>query len=185
MGALDWISQLFEWVGRFIPRVQIVRSTHAGVKFRHGKNAKRVGPGLTMYWPIVTEIDVVPVVRQTHNLPTQALMTKDGKKVVVSGVVIFAIADILAYMSKNFDAFDTLNDVSMVTIAQVITTHDYSYLLENLTTEVQAELTKQVRKKLRLYGVRVYRASLTDFATCLVIKNLGGGNTTLAAHNQD
>lgn len=184
-GALDWFGQAIEWLGRFIPRIVIVRSTHGGVRFKHGRSAKAITPGLIIYWPLTTEVEIIPVVRQSHNMPTQALVTKDGKRVVVSGVLVFAISDILAYLSKSWDCFDTINDISMVAIAQVITTHDYSYLLENLATTIQAELTKQTRRRLRVYGVRVYRTSLTDFSGCITIKNLGGGNTTLAAHNQD
>jgi len=36
MQAFDWIGQIVEWLGRFVPRLLIVRSTHGGVKFRHG-----------------------------------------------------------------------------------------------------------------------------------------------------
>jgi hypothetical protein len=35
-----------------------------------------------------------------------------------------------------------------------------------------------------VYGVRVFRTALTDFATALVIKNIGG-NGTILAHNAE
>lgn len=119
-------------------------------------------------------MDIIPIARQTQTLPAQSLLTKDGKQVGVAGVVIYSISDTVATLSKNFDTTDTIGDVAMTAITQVITQHAFDYLLENLTGAVQAELTSVTRKKLRPYGVRVFRAAITDFSRCLVIKNLGG-----------
>ena len=121
--AFAWLGEIMNWVGKWFPRLLIVRSTHAGVRFRHGKRPEALLPGLRVYWPLVTEVDVIPTARQTHNLPTQALTTSDGKKVVVSGVVVYRIKDIVATMARNWDVSDTLNDISMVAITKIITTH--------------------------------------------------------------
>jgi regulator of protease activity HflC (stomatin/prohibitin superfamily) len=168
-----------EWLGSFVPRIKIVRSTHAGVKFKHGKNPQAVGPGIHIYWPIVTEMDIIPVARQTHNLPSQSLLTKDGKQVVVGGVVVYSIKDILATLSRNWDVAETINDITMIAITDIITTHELSYLLENLNKEVLDKLTKVTRKKLATFGVKVYRTAITDFSTCIVIKNIGGNHGTV------
>ena len=112
--AFAWLGEIMNWVGKWFPRLVIVRSTHAGVRFRHGKKPEALLPGLRVFWPLVTEVDVIPTARQTHNLPTQALTTSDGKKVVVSGVVVYRIKDIVATMARNWDVSDTLNDISMV-----------------------------------------------------------------------
>jgi hypothetical protein len=73
----------------------------------------------------------------------------------------------------------------MCAITHVITKHTYSYILEHITDDVQAELTKETRRKLSSYGVKVVRTALTDFSTALVIKNIGGGSTVLASHDQE
>ena len=177
--AFAWIGQIVEWFGKFIPRLAIVRSTHAGVRFRHGSIAKRLGPGLHFYWPIVTEVDIMPVARQTHNLASQSLLTKDGKQVVVGGVVVYEIKDIVAALSKNWDISDTINDITMVAITEIITTHELDYLLGHVTDEVQAKLSQVTRKKLKPFGIRVYRAALTDFSTCMVVKNITGNSSSL------
>ena len=135
--AFAWLGEIMNWFGKWFPRLLIVRSTHAGVRFRHGKKPEALMPGLRVYWPLVTEVDIIPTARQTHNLPTQALMTSDGKKVVVSGAVVYRIADVLATIARNWDVSDTLNDISMVAITQIVTTHSLQYLLEHLTNEVQ------------------------------------------------
>jgi len=183
--AFAWLGYIIEWIGAFIPRLRIVRATHAGVRFKHGKTAIAIKPGLCIYWPIVTEVEIIPVARQTHNLPSQSLTTKDGKKVVVGGVVVYAINDIVACMAMNWDVSDTINDITMCAITHVITKHDYQHILTNLTDAIQTELTKETRRKLKPFGVRIYRTALTDFSTALVIKNIGGHGGTLIAHNAE
>jgi len=182
--ALAWIGYIAEWFGRFIPRILIVRSTHAGVRYRRGKDARAMLPGLHVYWPLVTEIEVIPVARQTHNLPSQTLLTKDMKRVVLSGVVVYSIRDIVATLSRNWDVSDTINDITMIAITHVITEHTLEYLLEHLVGDVQDELTRVTRRKLATYGVRVFRTALTDFSECIVLKNIGGGSAVLT-HNME
>ena len=181
--AFAWLGYLVEWIGAFIPRLRIVRCTHAGVRFKHGKFASAIKPGLCIYWPIVTEVDIIPVARQTHNMPSQSLTTKDGKKVVVGGVVVYSVKDIVACMSKNWDVYDTINDITLCAIMHVITKHDYAFILEHITDEIQVELTKETRRRLKSYGIQVIRTALTDFSTAVVIKNIGGGR--LLTHNAE
>ncbi len=183
--ALAWVGWIAEWFAKFIPRLVIVRSTHGGVRFRHGRTAIEMKPGLHIYWPIVTEVEVIPVARQTHNLPSQSLQTKDGRKVVVGGVVIYAIRDVVAALSRNWDVSDTLTDITLVAVTHVVTAHDLAYLQEHLVGDVQAKLTRETRKKLSQYGVKVFRTALTDFSECLVIKNIGGGRNNVLIHNAD
>ena len=184
--AFTWLGDIIQWIGKLIPHIYIVRVTHAGVKFRHGKTAIEITPGVGWYWPIVTEVDIIPVARQTHNLPTQALMTNDGKKVVVSGVVVYKIKDIVKTMARNWDVSDTINDITMVAITHVITKHNFAYIMEHICDDIQDKLTRETRSKLKQYGVQVFRTALTDFSTALVIKNIGGSNGTLLAnHNAD
>ncbi len=185
--AFAWLGEIMNWIGKWFPRLVIVRSTHAGVRFRHGSKASALNPGLRVYWPLVTEIEVIPTARQTHNLPTQALLTSDGKKVVVSGVVVYAINDVVATIARNWDVSDTLNDISMVAITKIVTTHTLEYLLQHLTDEVQDKLTHETRRRLRRYGVSVYWTALTDFSECVVIKNItsGGQAGTIITHNME
>jgi regulator of protease activity HflC (stomatin/prohibitin superfamily) len=183
--AFAWLDKLMQALGSIFPRILIIRSTHAGVRFRHGSKASPLLPGLRVYWPLVTEVEVIPTARQTHNLPTQALLTSDGKKVVVSGVVVYSIVDVVATIARNWDVSDTLNDISMVAITKIVTTHTLEYLLQHLTDEVQDKLTHETRRRLRRYGVSVYWTALTDFSECLVIKNIssGGQQGTIITHN--
>jgi regulator of protease activity HflC (stomatin/prohibitin superfamily) len=178
--ALAWLGQLIEWVGKLIPRLFIVKATHGGVRFKHGKNVTELVPGVHVYWPIVTEIELWPVKRQTHSTPTQSLLTKDQKQVVVSGVVIYEIGDIVAALSKNWDINDTINDIAMVAITEVVASNELAYLTEHLNESVRRQLLAVTRKKLSPFGIRVFKASLVNFSTCMTIKSFGGSMMPLA-----
>lgn len=171
--ALAWIGYIVEWLGLFIPRLVIVRSTHAGVRFRYGKQATAIKPGLCVYWPIVTEVEVIAVARQTLNLPSQSLTTKDGHRVVVGGMVVYSITDVVASMAKAWDVADAIKDVSMSAITKVITKMEYADILGDITGDVQAAITKETRRTLKSFGVRVYRTAITDFSKAIVLKNIG------------
>lgn len=173
-GALDWIGQIIQWIGRFIPRIVIVRATHAGVKFQRGKKVKPIAPGLTVYWPLITELELIPVARQTHNLPTQCAVTKDREAVAVGGVVIYSISNVVKALSRNWDFNDTINDVALTAIMPEFLNHTYSELIKWIADgSIQTTLTLKVREKLSHYGIRVIHVGLTDFAKCFVLKSVG------------
>ncbi len=177
--AFAWIGRLIEWFGAFIPRWKIIRSTHAGVRFKKGVPSA-IEPGrIIWYWPVTTEVEIIPVARQTHNLPTQSLTTRDGKKIVIGGVVVYSIKDIVKAIADNWDVSATINDITMCAITQVITKHDFQYLQDNLSDAVQQALTEETRKKLAVYGVRVYRTAITDFSIAVIIRNIGNGEVSL------
>lgn len=163
----SWFGDLIEWLSRFIPRLVIVRSTHLGIKYVRGKNLVCVKPGLCFYWPLVTEMETIPAVRQTLNLPVQRLVTNDGKRVICSGVVVYNIFDIILAVGRSWDNDDTVRDISMGVIAGVITDRNYD-MLQHMDV-VQNILTADAQRDLRRYGVRVQRCMLTDFCPANVI----------------
>lgn len=183
--AFAWVGYLVDWIGAWIPRMKIVRSTHAGVRFKRGRDPQKIEPGLCWYWPMTTEVEIIPVARQTHNLPTQSLITKDGKKVIVSGVVVYAVKDVVAAIANNWDVSATINDITMCAVTHVITKRTHQDVLENLTGKVQSDLTKETRKKLAAYGIRVFRTAVTDYCTAVIIRNIGGSGTVIAGASQE
>ena len=123
--------------------------------------------------PLLTEVAVIPVARQTLNLVTQSLLTKDAKQVAAGAVVVFAIGDPVAALSRTWDVSDAIQDVTQTAVAEVVTGRTLDDLLANVTGSVQTDLTRVTRRKLKPYGVRVYRAALTDFSLCQTI-NVNG-----------
>jgi len=167
----DWLSEIIQAIISIIPRLLIVRATHNGIKWKRGHTASALAPGLHWYWPLVTEVELVVVARQTLNTPSQALLTADGKPVTVGGVVIYKINNaVLAYGEKNWDVDSTINDITQAAIVRVVSKWPLSYSLEQLCDAVEKELTEECRRELRPFGLRVYRAAFTDFTTSKMLK---------------
>lgn len=164
--ALGWIGTIFETMLRFLPHLEIIRSTHMGVKFRHGKKEIVLGPGLHWYWPLVTEIEIEAVKYRTTDLQAQYLETKDGKKVGVGGIVTYGIEDIRAALCECWDYEDVIKDKGLAAIKHVVTTNDYTYFSGS---DADGKLTTRLRRELKDFGIDVSRVQLSDFAEARMI----------------
>lgn len=170
--AFAWLGQIFEAILMFVPRILIVRATHGGVKWRHGSNVRPMMPGLHVYWPLVTDIEVIVTARQTLAPPKQILTTKDNKKVVVGIVVVYKIRDIVQAIGKiNWDVDTTINDITQAAVVSVIARHTFDEILCMVAEDKLNDLlTEATRRELRQFGVFVSRCKLIDFSDCRVFK---------------
>ena len=86
--SFQWLNQLMEWFGKWIPRLVLIDATHVGVKFGLRGSVSTMLPGLYCYWPITTNVRQVSTRCRTIELATQL---HGGE--VVSLVIAFRIAD--------------------------------------------------------------------------------------------
>lgn len=180
MDAFGWLGQLVEWVGSWVPRLEICRATHKGVKFVRGKHVRVIEPGLYLYWPITTECDVIPVVRQSVDLASQVLTTDDEKTVMVSAVLVYEVSDVEKALARSHDVDDTITEVAAAVVAESVTPRTFQELRTELHGEVRAEMTKKCNEALIYkFGIRVLDARLTDLAIARVIRTVGDRVITL------
>jgi|GEM_PF-2263755 len=164
--AFSWLGQIFEAMLQFVPRRVIVRATEGGVKWSLWKEPKEMKPGIRFYWPLITDIQINNVARDSFNTPTQPLETKDGKEVLAGGVVVYHVNDVIqAWGKQNIDPANTAQDITQAVIASVISHHTHAYILEEMCGEIEKEITEKARKQLRQFGVYVSRAGLAAFST--------------------
>jgi regulator of protease activity HflC (stomatin/prohibitin superfamily) len=173
MSALEWLGQLIEWITNLIPHIKLVKSTYGGVKFKWGKVVE-LKQGVNIYWPLTTEIEVIPTARQTKNLVTQVLTTKDHKTITIGVVIVYEINDVKKAVGTNYDINDTIYDVGQCALVGIIAGQTYDYILENCDSEIKKQLTENTRARLKPFGVRIVRCAITDFAICRVYKTLTG-----------
>lgn len=166
--ALGWFGEIVSALISLVPRIVIVRSTHAGVRFARGHKAVVWGPGLHWVWPAFDEWEVVPIKRQTTKPPIQRLTTSDGKTVVARGLVVYEVVDVEALLCETFDYDDTVNDLTTASVKAVVASNDFKSLLRS-QRDVDHQLANRLRKSLRMFGIRVKSVSLVDFAPCIVI----------------
>lgn len=185
--AFAWLGQIFEALLSFVPRILIIRATHGGVKWRHGDRVIAMQSGLHVYWPLVTEIEIIVTARQTLALPKQVLTTKDNKKVVIGTVVVYKIRDVVQAIGKtNWDVDTTINDITQAAVVSVIARHSLQELLDIVTDDTLSDaLSTATRKELRQFGVFVSRCKLTDFADCRVYKLVMDGQVQPIAREEN
>lgn len=176
--ALGWIGQIFEAIMCIFPRLLIVRATHEGVKWRHGGEAIRLAKGLHVYWPLVSQIEMVVVARQTLNLPSQVLTTSDKRSVTVGAFVVYSLDDVVkAIGEQNWDVDDTVANIAMAAVVEVVTSHTLDELLKGVSegrkSRVARKLTVCCRSQLKQFGVAIARCGITDFAESQVYRLVG------------
>jgi regulator of protease activity HflC (stomatin/prohibitin superfamily) len=176
--AFAWLGQVIEAILSFVPRLILVRATHQGVKWKYGKKAIRMDPGLHIYWPLVSDYELIVTARQTLNLPTQSLMTKDKKQVVVGSVIVYRVKDAVeAIGERNWDVDSTLRDITQAAVVEVVASSTLDDLLAGIAdghSDLIKTLTETVRKELRQFGCYIHQAKFSDFSTSKVFNIMGG-----------
>jgi regulator of protease activity HflC (stomatin/prohibitin superfamily) len=166
MHAFDWVNTIADWLLSLVPRLRLIRSTHAGVLFCRG-SVRELGAGLHLYWPIWSEIQVICVVRQTVNLRYQSLFSQDDVGVLVSVTVVYEIDNALKALTLTDDLTDTIGDLSQKAVKLVVSLCSIAELRSGLRKNrrsVDAVLLAKLAVDVREYGVRVVEAFIADIA---------------------
>lgn len=171
--AFSWIGEIARFLGRLLPRPLIVKSSHGAVKYVRGYKVIELKPGWHLYWPIMTEVEMSPVVRQVLNLPTQLLETSDGATVAVSGMIEYEVDDVICYLAECENAYESIDNVATAAIREVVTKLEHADL-RAASGSVDRLLTNASRRVLKDYGVYVLKARLSDFARVRPLHITGG-----------
>lgn len=169
--AFAWIGAIVEWVGQFIPRILLLDITQGAVKLRRGREITELEAGLHIFWPLVSVVKIWPSVRQTIDLTAQAFETKDGKSVQVSGMITYSVSDIVSLMTGTFDPDNTIRDVGMTALHDVLIQYTWEEIREGMINRVlKKELQREVQKELKIYGVKVIAVGFKDLVGTSVYK---------------
>lgn len=117
---------------------------------------------------------MIPVERQTLDLPVQTLWTTDLQNVSVRGEVVFVIDDIRLAVCKTYDFQQTIQDVAQLVVVEVVASKSYEELgMAMRSAQLMSELTDRLREELSSFGVGVDRAFLADFTQCTAVRVYG------------
>lgn len=178
--ALGWVGELVAWVAAWIPQIIHVRVTEQGIKYVRAK-AKLIEPGLHIYWPITTQVELYPVVRQVMDLPTQTVVCNDGEgtsSVAVGGVVIYTITDLYMFLVDNYDAADSMSEAAQTGVRKAVLAESVQSINEG-RAKIDNRLTREVQAAVKGFGVEVEIARLTTFSPTQVLSLLGDGSVNL------
>ena len=153
------IDVLLQWAGFFIPFV-VIDEFERGVVLRFGRPVRDLGPGF--HWIIPFQVDRVMadnVVPRTINLGSQSLTTKDGKAVVVAGVVTAQIRDVRKALLEVEGVDDACIDSSYGAIGALVASHTWEEVQHEDFSDV---LTKACRKQAWRFGIEIQKVQLSD-----------------------
>lgn len=197
--ALGWIGDIVQFFFRLLPWPILIKRTHEGVAFRHGRDAVRLTAyngvylpwfadgiwfrrsGLHFYLPTVTEVVTAPINRRTLNLDYQYMTTKDGATVGTSSIVVYEIFDVINLFLRNNDYEDTIRDITLGAVEEALSDITLKDLQLN-RRDVKKKLTRAVKRELHFYGVRVKQVRLSDSVHCDMKGVLIAGMGAVASH---
>lgn len=170
--AFGWIGQLIEWFGQFIPRALVVNITQGAVKMRLGNEITELLPGkVHIYWPFISTVKIVDTARQTLDLTTQTFDTKDGICVLASGMITYQVNDVVALLTTVYDPDNTIRDVGMSTVQEVLVRYTYEELKSgNEAGTLKKELAREAQRELKTYGIKVLKVGIKDLAKTTLYK---------------
>lgn len=140
---------------------EILRSYERGVRLRGGAVHAVLEPGIHYKIPLVDTVLSDNVVTRTHNLSPQALSTKDGKTVQVSGIMRFSIRDVQKALLEVEGIDHATRDIGYLIIADAVQRSTYEEVRQAAFAET---LTKAARKRGRRYGIEVEELGLSDIS---------------------
>lgn len=167
---LDKLIDLLRQFGRFFKFWLIYDPWEGGVILRLGKVDRKAKPGLN--WIIPGNIEMgtsTNVMVHTLMVGPQSLLTKDGQQVVITTVITCEVEDSELFITKVNGGMSALDDAATGVVSALIMEHT---LAELKSMNINNELTKDVRRLAKKWGVGVSQVQLSDFATMRSVRLL-------------
>lgn len=161
------IDLLLQWISFFVPFVVIDQFEQA-VVLRFGKFNRELDPGF--HWIIPFDIERViadNVVPRTVNLGAQSLTTRDGRQVVVGGVVTAQIRDIRKATLEVEGVDHALQDSCYGAIGALVASRSWDDVQRE---DFSDELTKSCRRQAWRFGIEILRVQLSDLSLAKTLR---------------
>lgn len=157
----DKIFDFIKQFARFFVFWYVQDPYNGALIIRLGKVKKRAKAGLNWMLPFLVDM-IIECNVATHTLVVgpQSLMTKDGKQIVITTVITCTVEDVEPFLLKINGGMTALDDAATGVVSRLIMDHTLEQLL---TMDMANELTKDVRRFAKPWGVGISRVQLSDF----------------------
>ena len=169
-GAFDWLNRLISSFGQLFPRIRLVRKTYVCVFFRYNGTVVVKQPGIVFYWPMLTDIRLIPVTVRSWSA-TGVIVASDEIEgrfltlpvaIMVGAVIMGRVVD----AAKMIDVYNIRRYVTNVLVHALCEQHQ---------SENDPEYPERVRlaivDKLAAVGIEVH-----DFAVVGYHRRLATGD---------
>ena len=166
----DKLVDLIKQFGRFFVFWYIMDPYEGGVILRLGKFHRMAKIGLNWIIPFLVERELgCNVATNTLIVGPQSLMTKCGKQVVITTVITCTVEDPKQFILEINGGMSALDDAATGVVSRLIMEHTFD---EILAMDIANELTKDVRRFAKPWGVGITRVQLSDFTVMRSIRLL-------------
>lgn len=165
--AFGWLNEMVRWLARFVPRPILIRKTHRAILFTRAR-AREVGPGLRVYWPLVTEVEVEAVAGQILRVPCEPMVTAEGQTVVAGAVIEYTVASLTKLYVDNYDALDNAIDLASAGLRRTVAGANLTTLQQE-HGKIDRRLRANMRRELEPLGIDVRRARVRALAPAQVL----------------
>jgi len=141
---------------------RIVFNYEKGVRWTLGQKPVALEPGFHWCWWLYHSIEKLTVVEEMIDLPTQTVVTKDGKTVVFSVNIGRVIIDPVAHFCSVSDFDESTIALAMTHLHQRIRERDYDDLLAKLP-DLERSLRGTLSTRFAKWGAEVTTVGFTDF----------------------
>jgi regulator of protease activity HflC (stomatin/prohibitin superfamily) len=154
---IDWLIQIWE---SLVP-YQIIEQQYKGIRLRFGKFKDILDAGIHFKIPFFDTITPQHIVWTTHSMPSQSLTTKDGKDIVIKGIIKYRITDIQIFSLEVWDAIDAISDMTQGIIFDVVKTKTWEELQHD---ELKSIISIKARREAKRWGIEIDTVTLSDLA---------------------
>lgn len=166
----DRIFDFLKQFGRFFQFWVILDPWEGGVILRLGKFSRMAKVGWNWIWPFMIEFgSTANTAVHTLIVGPQSLMTKDGKQVVITSVITCTVEDPKPFILEINGGVQALDDAATGVVSKLVMSKT---LEELLGMDIANELTKDIRRFSKPWGVGINKVQLSDFTLMRSIRLL-------------
>lgn len=157
----DKLVDLLKQFGRFFVFWYICDPYEGGVILRLGKFHRMAKMGWNWIWPFLIERELgCNAAVHTLVVGPQSLMTKDGKQIVITTVITCTVEEPKAFILEINGGMTALDDAATGVVSKLVMGNTMESLLG---MDIANELTKDIRRFAKPWGVGVNKVQLSDF----------------------
>lgn len=157
-----WVGNLVDWTLSWFPRMIVLPSDEVAVKQVAGNAPVRLDPGIHWIIPAITDVTGVHTSTCVMGIRSLALETQDGIALQVGGVLVYRVIDPVAYITKNYEAEDSLHEVAMAGFREAVQCSTWEELTDENETTFDQILPARVSDAVSRFGIEVLSVQPTD-----------------------
>lgn len=172
----NFVELLFNNLLELLP-FKIIRVYQRGIKFTFGHpytftgwlkvrkgetiQPKQLEPGFHWVFPLIQDIQILSVVPEVINLPTQTVTCQDDSNISFSANIEYRVVDAVKMFCEVQDFDQSLINIAMNKLSTYIRAQTYAEIYD-CQDDIEAQIATDLTQKTMEWGVEVISVGITD-----------------------